>query len=34
MLREAVFKKNLLLFGFFPNGLDPHPSPPCVFETL
>ena len=28
-LREAICRKNLLLFGFFQNGLDP---PPCVFN--
>ena len=29
--RDAIWRKNLLLFGFVPNGLDP---PPCVFEIL
>ena len=24
-LREAIPRKNLLMFGFFPNGLDPQP---------
>ena len=28
-VREAIRRQNLLLFGFFQNGLDP---PPCVFN--
>ena len=30
-LREAIPRKNLVLFGIFPNSLDP---PPCIFGTL
>ena len=34
-LREAIPRKNLLMFGFFPNGLD-HPTPVFLerFEKL
>ena len=32
-VREAIRRKNLLLFGIFPNGLDP-PSPPVFLERF
>ena len=30
LVREAIPRKNLFTFGFFPNGLDP--PPPCKLK--
>ena len=32
LLRKAIQRKNVLLFGFFPNGLDPPPL--CFWNPL